>query len=425
MRGRTENGTVVTPLPRGGHGTLDGYFGRDPRRHRETNRRYYPYPYYPAPYYPGRFDRYYPYLPDGYYACPYDLYPYPPAVYYLQPVPSVVVVPEPETIIVPEPEPVVVEPQVVTLNDVIADVEEAWETGKLDLLMRHVPSDGQIQVYRSGEWIDTLSRTQFAQKTEQAFRDYDTVSMTFEKPEVLGQDETGAPGARARGTHVYKTRDGEERRVHVTYAFRRYGRSWYVVGLDYEPTPRQNAAAPESAPPPLATMSESLAAPAVTLRTALAHHAEPATGQLRLVSAPPVRVRDVLSAHQPRPLATVKWLRGGGRTVYTLQAMRGVVPGTMAWALYRKGDQRPAETGVVDVSALPQSGWIAVRPQGPQLVTLASRAPARARLALVATHTFPDASLALVPAKPPTPLAHRAKAGHRASPLRKRRARRA
>jgi hypothetical protein len=164
-------------------------------------------------------------------------------------------------------------------------------------------------------------------------------------------------------------------------------------------------------------MTESLIAPARSV--------EASTGKLGLVSAPPVRVRDLMNAHQPLPLATVKWLRGGARTVYTLQAMRGVVPETMAWALYRKGDPRPAETGIVDVSALPLNGWIAVRPRGPQLVTLASLAPARPRLALVATHTFPEASLALVPAKPPAKAAHSAKPGRSTSHLRKRRARRA
>jgi hypothetical protein len=418
-------------VPRGGHGTLGSFFGREPRPHGE--RGYYPVPYYAGPAYgPG----YYPYTPNYYYGCPYDIYP--PGYYYPEPEPSVVglfpwsfflphaavvYVPTPEIVVVPAPEPYyLTEPggggqvEGVTLNDVIADIEEAWETGKLELLMRHVRSDSSIQVYRGGEWIDTLSRTQFAQKTEQAFRDYDTVSMTFERPELLGTDETGVPRARALGTHVYKPRDGVEQRVHVTYAFRKSGRSWYVVGLDYEPTPRQNAAVPESAPLPSSLMSESLTAPAPSV--------EPSTGQLRLVSAPPVRVRDLMSAPQPRSLATVKWLHSGARTVYTLQAMRGVVPGTMAWALYRKGNKRPAETGVVDVSALPLNGWIAVRPQGPQLITLASLAPARPRLALLATHTFPDASLALVPAQPPAKAAPSAKAGHKGRRFRSRKAHR-
>jgi hypothetical protein len=407
VRGHTEFGTAVAPVPRGGHGTLGSFFGRTPSRHGE--RGYHPVPYYAGPAYaPG----YYPYPSNYYYGCPYDIYP--PGYFYPVPEPEIVVVPEPYYLAVPDGGGQV---EAVTLDDVIADIEESWETGKLALLMRHVRSDTSIQVYRDGDWIDTLSRTQFAQKTEQAFRDYDTVSMTFERPEMLGDDETGAPRARARGTHVYRTRDGEERRVHVTYAFRRYGRSWYVVGLDYEPTPRQNAAAPEIAPSAPAVLSESLIPPAASV-------AAPA-GKLALVSAPPVRVRDLMNAHQPRPLATVKWLRGDARTVYTLQAMRGVVPGTMAWALYRKGDRRPAETGIVDVSALPLNGWIAVRPRGPQLITLASLAPARSRLALLATHTFPEASLALVPAKPPAKAAHSAKSGRRTSHLRKRRARRA
>jgi hypothetical protein len=388
--------------PRGGRGTLDGYFGRDPRRHREANPRYYPYPYYPAPYYPGRFDGYYPYLSDGYYPCPYDLYP--PTLYYLQPSPSIVVVPEPETIYVPEPETILVEPQrepdvveSATLDEVLTDIEEAWERGKLSLLMRHVRQEGEIQVYRDGEWVDTLSRADFEQKTEQAFHDYDTVSMRFEKPELLGDDETGAPRARARATHVYKTRSGEERRVHVSYAFRRYGRVWRVVGLDYERPLRGRAAAPG-------------APPALSLNTAPHESAHPtksggltlaAPEQLRLVSAPPVRVRDLLNAHQPRQLATVKWLKAKHRTLYTLQAMRGVAPGPIAWALYRPGEKRPVETGVTDISALPTNRWIAVRVQGPQLVTLASHSSARPQIARLATRSFGDTSLALAPAKPP------------------------
>jgi hypothetical protein len=384
-------------VPRGGRGTLGSYFSREAREHQEEEREereHHPrrggYPYYLYP--PASY----------YYACPYDLYP--PQVYYY-PEPYPVYVPTPEVEVVPVPEAGGGgEIEGVTLDDLIGDIQDAWESGKLDLLMRHVRPDMKVEVYRGGQWIDSLSRGEFGQKTDQAFRDYDTVSMTFERPELVGRDETGAPGARARATHIYKTRDGEEHRVRVTYALRKYGRSWYVVGLDYEPTARQNAAAPETAP----------AAATLTSAAAPVRWAAPvAAGQLRLVSAPPVRLRDLLNAHQPRPLATVKWLHNGGRTFYALQAMRGVAPETVAWALYRKGEKRPIETGVVDVSALPANGWAAVRPQGPQLVTLASRAPARRRLALLATRAFPDASLALIPAKPAIKAAGGVKPGHR------------
>ena len=45
----------------------------------------------------------------------------------------------------------------VSLDDVIADIEDAWERGKLDLLMRHVRPDAQIQIYRDGDWVDSLT----------------------------------------------------------------------------------------------------------------------------------------------------------------------------------------------------------------------------------------------------------------------------
>jgi hypothetical protein len=143
-------------------------------------------------------------------------------------------------------------------------------------------------------------------------------------------------------------------------------------------------------------------------------------GDLRLVSAPPIRLRDLLAAHQPRSIASVKWLQGGHKTLYSVEAMRGIAPGSIAWALYRNGLKRPVETGVTDVSALSPGLWVAVRPQGPQLVTLASRAPSLPRLALLAAHTFPSTRLALVPAKP----ARGARSGTQAKHHQKGRARR-
>jgi hypothetical protein len=123
-------------------------------------------------------------------------------------------------------------------------------------------------------------------------------------------------------------------------------------------------------------------------------------------------VRDLLSAHQPRQIAALKWVKGNQKTQYTIQAMRGVAPGTVAWALYRRGNKRPVETGVTDISALSTTGWMAVQIPGPQLVTLAASAPARPRIARLATHTFAGASLALAPAKPPAKVPHRIR--HRA-----------
>jgi hypothetical protein len=411
VRGHTETGTVVVPVPRGGHGTLGSYFGRPPRPHREPH--YHPGPYYGPVYYPGY--GYYPYGPSYYYPCPYDLYP---PIYYVQPGPSVVYVPEPEIIEVPQavPEPYYAEPsappetEAATLENVIGDIQEAWEHGDLSLLIRHVRSGADIQIYRDGVWVDTLSRSQFEEKTAQAFKDYNTISMTFEKPELLGPDDTGAPRARARATHVYKTRSGAEQRVHVAYAFRKYGQSWYVIGLDYEPAARADGAALRGEPPPV---------------TGAAPPQAPAVGELRLVSAPPVRLRDLLSAHQPRTVATVKWLRNGSRSFYTLQAMRGVVTGTIAWALYPKGEKEPVETGVAEASALPASGWVAVRTQGPQLVTLASNPTPRPRLALLAMRAFPDAGLALVPARPPAKPAHAVKPRHKTRRSLRRKAHRA
>jgi hypothetical protein len=94
-------------------------------------------------------------------------------------------------------------------------------------------------------------------------------------------------------------------------------------------------------------------------------------------------------------------LESGQRTFYTLEAMRGVAPGTVAWALYRTGEKRPVETGVTDISRLGPAGWVALRTVGPQLVALTAWAPSRPGSVLLASHAFPDTQLALVSAPPP------------------------
>jgi hypothetical protein len=296
--------------------------------------------------------------------------------------------------------------EVATLDEVIAGIEEAWERGKLSLLMQHVRTDGKIEVYRDGEWAYSLTRSEFEEKTDQAFREYETISMRFEKPEEIGATE-----ARARAEHLYKTRDGKEHRVNVTYAFRRYGRTWRVVGLDYEPPVKARAAAPEGVPG--ATALAPVPTPRPETGKALGNQpASPKHGEVSLVSAPPVRLRELLNAPRPRRLASVKRVRNGQRSLYTLQSMRGVAPGTVAWALYRQGEKRPLETGSTDVSALAAGGWVAVRTVAPQLMTLAAQGSTRSaardgtrKVALLAERTFAETSLALVPVKPPAPAA--------------------
>jgi hypothetical protein len=136
-------------------------------------------------------------------------------------------------------------------------------------------------------------------------------------------------------------------------------------------------------------------------------------GQLYLVSAPPTRVSDLLTTPRPRRLATLKQVRAGQRTLYTLEAMRGVAPGTLAWALYRQGEKRPRETGVADVGALPVGAWIAVRTVSPQVMTLAAGGPERPAAARrkktlrLATRTFSDPNVALVAVQTPAKVARR------------------
>jgi len=276
--------------------------------------------------------------------------------------------------------------------------------------MQHVAPESKIDVYRDGEWGYALTSAEFEEKTRQAFSDYDTISMQFGKPEFLNEDE-----ARARAEHVYRTRSGQELRIHVTYTFRRFGTAWRIVALDYERPVRARATAPPTAPgattvqPPMPSTEPS----ETSSWSRWDRFGIGAPGQLSLVAAPAVRLRDLLTAPRPRRLATLKWLQAGKRTFYTLEAMRGVAPGTVTWALYPQGSKRPVESGIANVAALPAGGWVAVRTVAAPLMTLASQgsSPARrpaSRLPKLATRTFTETNLALVSVQPKSKTVQRA-----------------
>jgi hypothetical protein len=287
------------------------------------------------------------------YDSPYDvIYAPPPVVVYEPPRTDVVVIPVPERL--PErddiEEPRYREPELErpespsrqlarasTLDEVIGDVEEAWLTGNLQLLMQHVRDDQPLEVYREGEFTSALSWEQFRDRTREAFERYETLAMRFAAPRMLSETE-----AVVSAEHRFREGAGEERRVRVVYALTKERGTWWIAGLDYLVLER-----PELRPQP----HPAVVRPRAAART---------LSQVTLVKAQPIRWASLRSQARPTLLATLRGVSGGRAALYDLKAMRGIHPGTLAWALYRRGQTRPLETGILEPHSLPTTAWLTV-----------------------------------------------------------------
>jgi hypothetical protein len=275
--------------------------------------------------------------------------PYGPVIvpiYVPIPEPTIIYEPRTEVVIVPRaPEPPaprtpegaygdrLAEPM--PLEDVIAEVEAAWEGGDLDLLMRHVSPDLPVEIYEQGALLYKLDRDQFGRRNLDAFRRYKTFEMRFGKPEILSATE-----AVATGTHIFRDDQDQERRVRVIYAFHKEGPAWRLVGVDFSREDEQNVAGPAEAQP----VAEPAAAPEIR--------------DLALLWSRNIQLSALLTQSRPLRVATLRCRTDGDEANYDLEAMRGIVPNTIAWALYHRGEQAPIETGTAELGAMNAEAWV-------------------------------------------------------------------
>jgi hypothetical protein len=320
--------------------------------------------------------------------------------------PTTVVVPVPERAGGPEEQVEREEPaprespsrllaRAVTIDAVIADVEQAWLGEEIDLLMRHVRMDGPVEIYRDGEFQAALAPEEFRGKTEAAFARYETLGMRFDPPRMLSENE-----AVAGAEHRYRT-EGKIRRARVVFALVREQGAWWLLGLDFLPAEdvgAQSLVRPAQilpvAPPALASLRRREERP----------HRPVVLDRVTLLAAP--RLRWSALREQPRPLriATLKVAAGGRTSLYDLKAMRGIHSGTLAWALYRRGQTSPLEVGLLEPAGLRPGAPVAVRlvPTAAPVARAAAaggRAPARFRIRSLATVSLVE----LAETAPPRP----------------------
>jgi hypothetical protein len=80
-----------------------------------------------------------------------------------------------------------------------------------------------------------------------------------------------------------------------------------------------------------------------------------------LLWARKLRLDRLLEQSRPIRVATLRYRIDADDATYDLEAMRGIVPGTIAWALYHRGEEAPVETGTVDAGDMSADAWVTFR----------------------------------------------------------------
>lgn len=113
-----------------------------------------------------------------------------------------------------------------SLQDTLDDIKDAWTTGDMDLLLRHVRSDGKIHVNIRGKYAYSLSPEDYRDMTKDAIANTDTKSFTWEKTERLSDDEVIA-----KARHTYEDPDGNSHSVYVSYRLVQESGVWWIAGV--------------------------------------------------------------------------------------------------------------------------------------------------------------------------------------------------
>lgn len=74
-----------------------------------------------------------------------------------------------------------------SLEAALEDIALSWLRSDVSYLERHLPTDGQVKVYRGTDLLETLSCREFLQATQEAFQGFKTVSFTFGQAAFRGQ----------------------------------------------------------------------------------------------------------------------------------------------------------------------------------------------------------------------------------------------
>lgn len=98
------------------------------------------------------------------------------------------------------------------LDSTVTDLRDAWKTGKIDSLAKHVRRDAKIAVYLRGKYQYSMEAGDYLDMTRDALQATKTIRFDIETVQRKQKDVYVV-----LGRHTYRDSEGNERTVHVNY----------------------------------------------------------------------------------------------------------------------------------------------------------------------------------------------------------------
>jgi hypothetical protein len=110
------------------------------------------------------------------------------------------------------------------VDSALAEIRRAWVTDDIDLLLKHVRSDQDINVYLKGKYTYSLPAEDYRDLTQDAMKNTETTSFRWLSVDRRSDDEVFV-----RGEHTFNDSDGEKRTVYTTFTLVQENGAWWIA----------------------------------------------------------------------------------------------------------------------------------------------------------------------------------------------------
>lgn len=126
----------------------------------------------------------------------------------------------------PKPVP----PKDAALDSTLNDIKEAWKTGKIDSLAKHVRRDAKVAVYLRGKYQYSLDAGDYLDMTRDALSATKTVRFELDNAQ---RKQKGV--YTLTGRHVYQDKDAKEHTVYISYVLEQADNDYVITQVGSAP----------------------------------------------------------------------------------------------------------------------------------------------------------------------------------------------
>lgn len=116
------------------------------------------------------------------------------------------------------------------LDVAVADIREAWKSGKMDTLAKHVRKDARIAVYLRGKYQYSMDAGDYLDMTRDALAATKTTRFELDKVQRKQKDVYTVTGR-----HTYRDQDDNEHTVFVSYALEKSDDGYVITQVGSAP----------------------------------------------------------------------------------------------------------------------------------------------------------------------------------------------